>query len=446
MMVLAILVLIAVSIPIVASTSSAEAAIRNTAASAAEVQEAGGIAGLAKLSAGEYQSTLKHIVFIVLGVGIATLLSHVNYRMLGKFAIPIGVTALVLLVAVPIFGDEVNGATRWVTIAGTQLQPSELAKPALLLLAVWALYRLKVEEDRWGEAPWVEAALPAAIIVASLILIIVEPDKGTTLIIGLGLLMAYWLLELPLPRGAFIAGVLSVALFVGVYLNRPGYESQRLGSFIGRWLMGQPPADQVYQAELALGSGGIFGLGPGQSRQKYSWLPESQNDFILAIIGEELGLVGTLAVVGAFVALFWGAWQVTVKARDRFGRALAGGAITMIGVQAGLNVYSVLGMGPVTGKPLPFVTLGGSSTLAAFILLGLILSVARYGGQCEPELEGKRPRVRREQGSAPERDRRSRREVIDARRSGREREVDDEDSLEWGWHGGAHLPGAGRGR
>lgn len=463
LLVVAVTVLVAIGLLVVASASSAEAVMQNTARSAAEIRAAGGVAGLSDLNAGQYASTLRHIIFIAVGALLATVLSRINYRELIRLAMP-GALLIVGLLVFALVSGELNGASRWISIAGVQLQPSEFAKPALLLLAVTVLHRSKVKEGRLSEADRSQLTMAAVVVVASLILIVIAPDKGTALIAASGLFAAYWLLDMPLPRGAWVGGIVGVVGLVAALARSGGYEGDRLGSFFGRWFNGQPPADQVYQAELALGSGKIFGLGPGQSRQKYSWLPESQNDFILAIIGEEYGLVGTLLILATFCVLIWGAWRITLGARDRFGRSLAGGATVMLGVQTLLNIYSVLGIGPVTGKPLPFVTLGGSSILSAFILLGLILSVARYGTQREPEVArsarggSRQPtqelaplgaRVRTtasrlpadagRRGPAAERKRASSRSAKD----GDGEEVFDEDSLEWWGDSGSRLPRTG---
>jgi len=179
-----------------------------------------------------------------------------------------------------------------------------------------------------------------------------------------------------IPAAAFLFFVRAFA--------QGNYQAQRIQGLLSGIFEGQY-SHQVTQGLYALGSGGLFGAGLGLSRQKYFYLPEAHNDFILAVIGEEMGLMGTLMVIGAFLLLLWAGFTITQGARDKMGRVLAAGATTILITQAIINLFAVVGLGPVTGKPLPFVTLGGSAMMSSFMLLGILLSVARFGGEPQKE-------------------------------------------------------------
>ena len=467
-------ILIGIGVLMVASASSAEAVIAQSKASAAQAEEAGLVAGLSDLDIAPFSDAIKHLAFILAGITMTVVVGRINYRHLAKFAFPAGVTigVLLLLVLIPGVGTEVNYARRWIEIAGFQIQPSEFAKPILLYLGALTFYRQWADGQRAGVVDYWSNPTAYLVIAGSILAIIVEPDTGTSAIIVVGLAVAWLMLSLPIAPLARTGVIAVVAALVKWGLFDSGYRGERVNGFLARWFSGAAPADQVWQAELALGSGGLTGVGPGQGSQKYSWLYASQNDFILAIIGEELGLFGTLTVLGGFALILWGGVRIALYAKDPLGRALAGGALSMLMAQAVLNVYSVIGLGPVTGKPLPFITLGGSAMLGAFGLLGIIASVARFGSQAPSEADTAAVRAPRPLAgdavaetassrgtgvtsryeSAPKRSRRtSTDEPTASRRTASTRidqrpEESDEDSLEWRWDGGAHLPRSRDGR
>lgn len=456
--------LLGIGVLMVASASSAEAVIAQTKASAAKATERGLVAGLADLNIAPFSDALKHLAFIAVGIVMTMVVGRINYRNLAPIALAAGagIAVLLALVLIPGIGTEANFARRWIDIFGFQIQPSEFAKPILLYLGALTFYRQWADGQRTGVVDY--WANPAAYLVlaGSIVAIIIEPDTGTSAIIVVGLAVSWLMLSLPIAPLARTGALAAVAALVKWGLFDSGYRGERVNGFLARWFAGAKPVDQVWQAELALGSGGITGVGPGQGSQKYSWLPESQNDFILAIIGEELGLIGTMVVLGGFALILWGGVRIALYAKDPFGRALAGGALAMLMTQAILNIYSVIGLGPVTGKPLPFVTLGGSAMLGAFGLLAIIASVARFGSQ-QPaeadaptrgtarttprtadarggEAEGASRTKPRRTASATQTPKPSRTARPRPKASQRSEDAD-EDSLEWRWDGGSHIPG-----
>jgi len=455
-----VLVLAAVGLLMVVSASSGETVINQVSQSAATLAKQGKLAGLASIKTNIMGVGVKQLVSILLGCALAWGISRVNYRKFSdsRWTVALGAIVLLLLIAVPFFGVVANNAKRWIVVFGQSLQPSELAKPVLLVLITAAMYKVRrLGHDHISDpAIWV---VPGLIALASLILIIEQPETGNVIIIMVGLLAAYLILELPLrPLGVALVCVVLVA--VAAIIQKP-YRGERILGFLNLADKGASAKWQFTQAKLAFGSGGLTGLGPGLSRQKYFYLPEAQNDFILAVIGEELGLPGTLVVIGGFGLVLWGGFKIAYAATDSLGRALAGGALTMLLTQAILNIFSVIGLGPVTGKPLPFVTLGGSAMIASFALLGIILSVARFGKQAEPRCvgadSGERARGATDRGKAKGKgesrsgletkhgrggkDKPAGRTGAGTRRT-KHTEDEDEDSLEWRWDGGSHLPGS----
>jgi len=369
--ILAVAILVGISAVMVVSASSGEAILRGT-----DYQE-GISTTLASFGAG-----LNNLFFIFLGALFAFAISRIDYRTFASWSFPATIILILLLVYVLIWGATILGAQRWILIGSFSLQPSELAKPILLVFLAYVLAYFSDMRERnnlYGIRAMTFLGIIASIIGACILCIIMQPDLGTTLIITCGLLIVYVMSGYSL-RFLVVILPMAVALFIFRAFALGNYQAQRIQGLAQGLFQGEY-SHQVQQGMYALGSGGLFGAGLGLSRQKYFYLPEAHNDFILAVIGEELGLLGTLLVVGAFLLLLWAGFAITQGARDRMGRVLAAGATTIIITQAVINIFAVIGLGPVTGKPLPFVTLGGSAMMSSFILLGIILSVARFGGE-----------------------------------------------------------------
>ena len=280
--------------------------------------------------------------------------------------------SLFLLVAVlaPGVGQTVNGAQRWMGAGVLQFQPSELAK---LTLVIYGAYLLAKEPRR---ARSLAGLGPYLLVVGgSILLVAIEPDLGTSMIIAAAVGCVLFVAGVRLRTLAPVAFAVAV-IAVAVVASNP-YQQERLTGFLN------PGADpggagfQSKQATIAVGSGGIFGVGLGESVQKASYLPEAHTDMVAAVIGEELGLVGVFVLVGLFGMFGYAGLRAAHRARDRFSKLLAAGLTSLILAQAALNLFAVFGLAPLTGVPLPFVSYGGTSLVITLASAGLILNVAR---------------------------------------------------------------------
>jgi cell division protein FtsW len=280
--------------------------------------------------------------------------------------------SLFLLVAVLGVGTSVNGASRWIGSGFLQIQPSELAKVALVLYGADLLAR------KPKRARSIEGFMPFLVVVgASSLLVMLEPDMGTTMVI------AFSVGAMLIAAGARPRDLAKIALVIGAVallatLIEP-YRMARLTGFLNPGADLEGAGFQAAQAKIALGSGGIFGVGIGNGVGKAGFLPEAHTDMISAVIGEELGLVGIVGVVGLFAMFGYAGLKVAQKAKDTYGRLLVAGLTSLILVQATINLFAVMGLAPLTGVPLPFVSYGNSSLMATLFAVGLILNVARGG-------------------------------------------------------------------
>jgi cell division protein FtsW len=280
--------------------------------------------------------------------------------------------SLFLLLAVLFGGTSVNGASRWIGPSSIQLQPSELAKVALILYGADLLAR------KPKRARTIEGLMPFLLVVGvATLLIVAEPDLGTAMVIAFAVAATLLAAGMRLRDLALIGTAL--AFFALLMTVIEPYRMARLTGFL------HPGADaggagfQAAQAKIALGSGGLFGVGIGNGVQKAFYLPEAHTDMISAVIGEELGLVGILGVVGLFALFGYAGLQVAKKAKDGYGKLLVAGLTSLVLVQATINLFAVMGLAPLTGVPLPLVSYGNSSLLATLFAVGLILNVARGG-------------------------------------------------------------------
>ena len=312
-------------------------------------------------------------VYAGLGLALMVVLSRVDFRALRALAPALVVTSLALLLAVLVLGRAANGARRWISFGPAAFQPSELAK---LALAVWAAsYLARRRPPQTLAELWRPLGLLTVVFCG---LILVEPDLGTA--IGIVVMLAAMLLVAGTPSrtlgaGVCIAGTLGL---VAVWLEP--YRRARLFSFLNPWQDPQGAGFQTVQAMIGLGSGGIFGVGLGQSVQKANYLPEAHTDMIFAIIGEELGLVGATAVIVAYCAFAYAGLKIALGCRDPFGKRLAAGLTAMVCGQAAINLAAVMGLAPLTGIPLPFVSYGGSSLVVALGCVGILLNIAGNAG------------------------------------------------------------------
>lgn len=315
----------------------------------------------------------RQALWAVIGLGAMAFLSYVPYKVYYKFALPILGGAVILLVAVltPL-GVEVNGAQRWLGFGPFTFQPSELAKFALIIFLAKSLS----ENDDIVKKSWGGFALYMGIIGIVAGLVIIEPHmSGAVLIAGVGVIMLF-------AAGAKMShlSVLAVIGVIGAFILAIAapYRLERLTSFLDPFADPSDTGFQVVQSFYAIGSGGFFGLGLGQSRQKFLYLPEPQNDFIFSIICEELGFFGALLVIVLFAVLIWKGVRIALRAPDAFSSLLVSGITAIIGMQAILNIAVVTGSMPNTGVPLPFFSYGGTSLFIILCSMGIVLNVTRH--------------------------------------------------------------------
>jgi cell division protein FtsW len=317
---------------------------------------------------------LEQLVWAGIGLTGLFVASRIDFRHLRYLAIPAYVITFVLLVAVliPGIGAEINGSRRWIVVPGVgTLQPAEFAKLAIVLyLAHWLDRRGRDVRSFWN------GLVPFALLVApGFLLIAMEPDLGTAAVYAAAAVSVFFMAGANLLYlSAISAAVVGAAWWM---VSTTSYQMQRVQTFLDPF---RDPLDTGYntiQALLALGLGGITGLGLGESRQKFLYLPAPSTDFIFAIIGEEWGLVGTLTVVALFVVIAYQGYRIAVHAPDTFSGLLACGITTWLIVQAFVNMMVVTALMPVTGIPLPFISAGGSALTINLAAIGVLLSISR---------------------------------------------------------------------
>ena len=317
----------------------------------------------------------RQLVWLALGLVLLWVGARVDYHRLRPLAGPIGALSLALLVLVllPHVGVEAYGARRWLQLGPIGMQPAELAKAGtILFMAVWLeRHRERLSSLEDGVAPFL--ALMALVTG----LIILERDLGTTLIVA-AILLSQFLVAGGQKRHVLLLSVI-IALSAYLFIRMEPYRLHRLMAFLNPWADPLNTGFQSIQSLLALGSGGIFGVGLGQSIQKYQWLPFAHTDFIFAIVGEETGLIGTTAVLSLFALFTYRGYRVALKAPDAFGSLLACGVTTWVAFQALINIAAVTVTLPTTGIPLPFISYGGSSLAITMLAVGILMNVAMQG-------------------------------------------------------------------
>lgn len=316
----------------------------------------------------KFEFLKNQLIWASIGIVAMIIVSKIDYRLWKKLAVPLFIVSITLLIAVLIPGLSLKalGARRWISIGPINFQPSEIIKLTL------AIYLAKVAESKLNNplAFFIPLGLTAG-------LIMLQPDLGTTLVvafIGLtqifvaGIPMAYFL-------SSFLLGIVAVVVLI---LTSP-YRRDRLMTFLQ---VGSDPLGKEYhirQILLAIGSGGLFGLGIGQSKQKYLFLPEASTDSIFAAIAEEIGFLGSLALIFAFIFFVYKAYKISINAPDQFSKVLGIGLTSWIGGQMILNIAAMTALAPLTGIPLPFFSYGGTSLSMILISCGILLNISRYG-------------------------------------------------------------------
>jgi cell division protein FtsW len=316
----------------------------------------------------------RQALYLLVGLGFAYAAYRVDYRKLKKIAPAIVGVAFVLLVLtlIPNVGLMSGGARRWIGVHAVSFQPSEFAKLALVLF-----FAAKLSQMGEGVRSLSKGVVPILLVTALLAIpVFLEPDMGTAS------LLIFTAFALLFTAGARFEHLIMCGLamlpMAAIAVGSSAYKRARVFAFLDPWKDAQNTGFHIVQSLLALGSGGVFGLGLGASRQKYFYLPEAHTDFIFAVLGEELGMLGGLVVIALFVVFAVRAIEVALKAPDRFGMLLAMGCTFLIVIQAFINIGVVTSSWPVTGVPLPFISFGGTSLIVSLVAVALIANVGRY--------------------------------------------------------------------
>jgi cell division protein FtsW len=348
----------------------------------------------AALGDGDPMSYLKRqAVYAFVGVVFMTLAARFDYHRLRYLAPPLVLVALVLCAAVLVLGPSINGARRWFLLGPASFQPSELAKLALCLFAATYLAR------RRPPRTFGELVKPLGLLTAVFAgLIVVEPDLGTTITLC-GMMLAIFLVAGVPVRLLVAASGLAIAMGLLAIWIEP-YRRARVFSFLDPWSDAEGAGFQIVQATIGIGSGGATGAGLGEGVGKVSYLPEAHTDMIFAVIGEELGFVGATLVIAAFALLAVAGFRIAMHCKDPFGKLLAAGLTALVCGQASINLAAALGIAPLTGIPLPFVSYGGSSLVVLLTGVGVLLNIAVNGKVVGASV---RDRGRRDGGARPAR-------------------------------------------
>lgn len=312
----------------------------------------------------------------LLGIIAMVFVMKINYQKLKIFAKPGIIISFILLAVILIkgVGIEINGATRWLGVGPFQIQPSEIFKLALVLFLAKYLSERQHLMKSFKEG----LLLPLALMGGACLLIMKQPDLGTAMTIAGTTIVMLWAAGARKSHMAMLVAA-GLVLVVAAIVLEP-YRMARIFAFLDPWQDPQDTGFQTVQSLLAIGSGGLAGVGLGYGRAKMFYLPERHTDFIFAVIAEELGFIGGTAVILLFLLFVWRGLKVAVSSPESFGSLLAVGVTSMVGIQAIINLGVVTGSLPVTGITLPFISYGGSSLLFSLAGVGLLLNVSRYAG------------------------------------------------------------------
>ena len=330
----------------------------------------------------------RQLGFAAAGVALAFIVSRIDYRaVVRNLQVPIWIVTFGMLAIIftPIAGADAYGATRWISIGPFSFQPSEFAKITILISVSYLAQQYFIDQTI-DQIEFFKKFVIAALV--PLVLILAQPDKGSTLIIVGTLLVIGYLADV--DRRVLVT--IAVGGFIGfAFLSlKDDYSRARVMTMFNPWADYYGAGYQLAQGFYAFGSGGIFGVGFGFSRQKYSYLPMAHNDFIFAVIGEELGFIGVLGLLAVFGALVWAGFKIARYAPDLTGRLIAAGCTSMFIIQAFVNIGGVLGLLPLSGKPLPFISYGGSTIMSSILMVGLLMSVSRQSRLPETEYDRQR--------------------------------------------------------
>lgn len=323
-----------------------------------------------------WSQSVKEAEFVLLGLLVFWFAVRLSPRALRLLTYPTLAIAIVALVAVllPGIGTQVYGASRWIDIGPVQLQPSELGKVAMLLWGADLLARKQQLGTLRRARHLFIPLLPGFFLIT--LLVVAEPDLGTSTCFVLILLGLLWMVGMPLRYFLLVVGMAGAA--VAVMAVTVSWRLARLTAFLHPFANAKNSGYQTVEGLYALASGGFFGVGLGQGTSKYGWVPNASSDFVFAIIGEELGLIGCLAVLALFAMLAYTGMRIARRSADPFARLCAGAATIWLCGQAVINVGYVTGLVPVTGIPLPLISAGGTSLVATMFVVGMLVSFARH--------------------------------------------------------------------
>ena len=325
----------------------------------------------------QFHYVMKQGIWTLIGFGAMFVMMRFDYQLLNRAWIVYGLLFVTILLLVAVFAfPAVNGARRWIKLSGFSMQPSELAKLSLAIFVAYFIQRRAGEEESF----W-KTFLPCLFVLGMVVaLVLKQPDLGT------GLMLAIIVFTMCYAGGVRVRHMLITTvpalLIVGInMLVITPFRMRRLSAFMDPWADAQGTGYQVVQSLIAVGSGGQNGLGFAQGRQKLLFLPFAHSDFIFAVIGEELGLIGALLVVIVFAVFLCRGMRAALRAPDRFGMLLGIGIVVGIVAQALLNISVVLALLPTKGIPLPFISYGGSSLVPTLAAVGILLNISQYAGR-----------------------------------------------------------------
>lgn len=313
----------------------------------------------------------RHLFYLVVGVFLALFLMSFDYKRLQKFSKPIIFFSVCLLVLVLLKGREIGGAKRWFRFGQFSFQPSELAKISLIIYLADVLARKKVKLKNFFHG-----FLPPALVSGFVILLIlVQPDLGTAIAVSIITTILFFVAGIRTRH--ILLSILALLPILCIAIFSVPYRRRRILAFLNPWQDPRGIGFQVVQSFLALGSGGLVGVGLGHSTQKLFYLPEPHTDFIISIIGEELGFIGTASILILFILFLWQGMKVAFNCHDLFGKFVSLGIVSMIILETVINIGAGTGSIPTKGLPLPFISYGGTSLMFHIASVGILLNIAK---------------------------------------------------------------------
>ena len=325
-----------------------------------------------------YTYFIKQAIFAIAGLFAMGIISKINYRVYKSFYKFVYVLSIILLALVLVIGTSSNGAKRWIYIGGQSFQPSEFVKLFMIIFYAGLLTKDREELPKF----WKGLVKHILWIAPIACLLLLEPHMSATLVIS-GICLVMMIVAGCKFSQLFMSGLIIGVPVIGVLIVKSSYRLKRVVTFLDPWQDKLGDGWQVIQSLYAIGSGGLFGLGLGQSKQKYLYLPEPQNDFIFSVLAEELGWAGCVFVIILFAILIWRGVLIAMKAPDMFGSLLAVGITSLIAIQVIINIAVVTSSMPATGMPLPFFSYGGTALFLLLCEMGILLNISRAGNRVD---------------------------------------------------------------